>query len=64
MPKKIGYLYDEEEEEYKGIKDFEYLLEEINENDEDYYKPERVKNTFKGDNGEYNYREYESRRSQ
>ena len=32
--------------------------------DEDYYKPERVNNAFKADNGEYNYRVYESRGSQ
>ena len=36
----------------------------VNENDDDYYKPERVKNAFRGNNGEYNYREYESRGSQ
>ena len=40
MLKKSGYLDDDdEEEEYKGISDLKYLLEEINENDEDYYKP-------------------------
>ena len=32
--------------------------------DEDYYKPERVKNVFKSENGEYNYRVYESRGSE
>ena len=39
-------------------------MKDVNENDKDYYKPERVKNAFKGDNGEYNYRVYESRGSQ
>ena len=34
MLKKSGYL-----DEYKGIRDLEHLFEEINENDEDYYKP-------------------------
>ena len=32
--------------------------------DEDYYKPERVKNVCKSENGEYNYRVYESRGSE
>ena len=40
------------------------MLEGVNEEDDDYYKPERVKNAFKDDNGEYNYRVYESRGSQ
>ena len=34
--KKSRYLDDEE---YKGIKDLEHLFEEINEHDDDYYKP-------------------------
>ena len=38
MLKKSKYL-DDDEEEYKGIKDLEHLFEEINENDDDYYKP-------------------------
>ena len=54
---KSRYL-DDDDKEYKGIRDLEYLLEEINENDEDYYKPERVNNGFKS-----KYREYESRGS-
>ena len=29
---------DHDDEEYKGIRDLEYLMEEISENDEDYYK--------------------------
>ena len=61
--KKSGYL-DDDDEKYKGIRDLEYMFEEVSENDEDYYKPERVKNAFKGNNGEYNYRVYESRGSQ
>ena len=32
--------------------------------DVDYYKPERVKNAFKSNNGDYNYRVHESRGSQ
>ena len=32
--------------------------------DVDYYKPERVRNAFKSNNGDYNYRVYESRGSQ
>ena len=43
--KKSGYL-DDDDEECKGIKDLEYLLEEIKENDEDYYKPILVKSSF------------------
>ena len=53
MLKKSGYL-DDDDEEYKGIRDLEHLLEEIN--DEDYYKPILVKSSF--DEG---YKEYESR---
>ena len=37
--KKSGYLDDEE---YKGIRDLEYLLEGVNEEDEDYYKVEEA----------------------
>ena len=37
MLKKSKYL-DDDEEEYKGIKDLEHLFEENNEND-DCYKP-------------------------
>ena len=37
--KKRKYLDDDDEEEYKGIKDLEHLFEEINEDDDDYYKP-------------------------
>ena len=40
------------------------MLEGVYGEDEDYYKPERVKNAFKNDNGDYNYRVYESRGSQ
>ena len=54
MLKKSGYL-DDDDEEYKGIRDLEYLLEEINENDEDCYKPKLVKSSF--DEG---YKKYES----
>ena len=38
--KKSEYL-DDDDEEYRGIRDLEYLLEDVNENDEDYYKPGR-----------------------
>ena len=44
--KKSSYLDDDDDDEYKGISDLEYLLEEINENDEDYYKPILVKSSF------------------
>ena len=47
---------DDDDDEYKGIKDLEHLFEEINENDEDYYKPILVKSSF--DEG---CKEYESR---
>ena len=47
---------DDNDEECKGIKDLEHLFEEINENDDDYYKPILVKSSF--DEG---YKEYESR---
>ena len=53
--KKSGYL-DDDDEEYKGISNLEYLLEEINENDEDYYRPILVNSSFKE-----NYKKYESR---
>ena len=43
---KSRYL-DYNDKEYKGIRDLEYLFEEINQNDEDYYKPERVNNGLK-----------------
>ena len=55
---KSGYLGGDDGE-YKEIRDLEYLLEDVNENDEDSHKPERVKNVFKSD-----YRVYESRGSQ
>ena len=38
-------------------------MEEVNENDEDYYKLERVRNAFINDSGDYNYIVYESRGS-
>ena len=60
--KKNGYI-DYDDEEYKAIRDLEHLLEEVTENDEDYYKPERVRNAFNNDNGDYNYIVYESRGS-
>ena len=50
--KKSKYL-DDDDEEYKGIKDLEHLFEEINEND--YYKPILV-GSFKKD-----FKLYESR---
>ena len=62
---KSGYLDDDDDnKEYKGKRDLEYMFEEVSENDKDYYKPERVKNAFKGNNDEYDYRVYESRGSQ
>ena len=39
------------------------MLEEVSENNDDYYKPERVRNAFKNDIGDYNYIVYESRGS-
>ena len=60
--KKKEYI-DYDDEEYRGIRDLEYLLEEVNENDKDYYKPERVRNAFVNDSGDYNYIVYESRGS-
>ena len=56
MLKKSGDLDDDDDEEYKGISDLEYLLEEIHENDEDYYKPILVNSSFNE-----NYKKYESR---
>ena len=54
---KTKYLdYDDDDDEYKGIKGLEHLFEEINENDDDYYKTILVKSSF--DEG---YKEYESR---
>ena len=58
--KKNWYIDDDDDDkEYKGIRDLEYMFNEVNENDEDYYKPEIVGDAFKG-----NYRVYESRGSQ
>ena len=54
---------DYDDEEYRGIRDLEHLFGEVNEDDEDYYKPERVRNAFKNDTGDYNYIVYESRGS-
>ena len=42
--KKSDYLDDDDG--YKGIKDLEHLFEEINENDEDYYKPMLDESSF------------------
>ena len=60
--KKKKYI-DYDDERYRGIRDLEYLLGEVSEDDEDYYKPERVSNAFKNDPGDYNYIVYESRGS-
>ena len=51
--KKSRYL---DYEEYRGIRDLEHLFKEINENDEDYYKPILVRSSFNE-----NYKKYESR---
>ena len=51
--KKSGYLDDDEE--YKGIRDLEYLFEDDND-DNDYYRPILVKSSFNE-----NYKKYESR---
>ena len=59
---KKNYM-DYDDWQYKGIRDLEYLLEEVSEHDNDYYKPERVRNAFKNDSGNYNYILYESRES-
>ena len=42
--KKSRYLDDEE---YKRIRDLEHFFEEINESDENYYKPILVESSFK-----------------
>ena len=42
---KSEYLNDDDKE-YKGTRDLKYVFEEVSENDDDYYKPERVKNAF------------------
>ena len=42
---KSKYL-DDDDKEYKEIKDLEHLFKEINENDDDYYKPILVKSSF------------------
>ena len=35
--KKSGYLDDDDDDKkYKGIRDLEYMFEDVNENDEDY----------------------------
>ena len=53
--KKCKYL-DDDDVEYKGIRDLQHLFEEINGNDKDYYKPILVKSSLKE-----GYKEYESR---
>ena len=60
--KKKSYM-DYDDEEYRGIRDLQHLLGQVNEDDEDYYKPERVRNAFRNDTGDYNYVVYESRGS-
>ena len=53
---KSKYL-DDDNEEYKEIKNLEHLFEGINGNDDDYYyKPILVKSSFDED-----YKKYESR---
>ena len=42
---KSKYL-DDDDYEYKGIKDLEHLFEEINENEDDYYKSILVNSSF------------------
>ena len=54
---------DYDNEEYRAIRDLEYMFGEVNEDDEDYYKPERVRNAFKNNTGDYNYIIYEIRGS-
>ena len=54
---------DYDDEEYRGIRDLKHLFGEVNEDDEDYYKPERFRNAFKNDTGDYNYTVCESRGS-
>ena len=53
---------DYDNEEYRGIRDLEHMLGEVNE-DQDYYKPQRVRNAFRNNNGDYHYIVYESRGS-
>ena len=60
--KKRNYM-DYDDEEYRGIRDLEHLFVEVNEDDEDYYKPEKVRNAFGNDTGDYNYFVYKSRGS-
>ena len=60
--KKKNYR-DYDDEEYRGVRDLEHLFGEVNEADEDYYKPERVRNAFRNDTGDCNYIVYESRGS-
>ena len=60
--KKKKYI-DYDDEEYRGMRDLKYLLEEVNEDDDDYYKSERVSNAFKNNTGDYNYIVYENRGS-
>ena len=55
MFKKSKYL-DYDDEKYKGMNNLEHLFEEINEDDDDYYKPILVNSYFNG-----GYKEYESR---
>ena len=39
---------DYDDEEFRGIRELEYLFVEVTEDDDDdYYKPEKVKNNFK-----------------
>ena len=59
----LGLWWDYDDEEYRGIRDSEHLFGEVNKDDEDYFKPERVRNAFKNDTGDYNYIVYESRGS-
>ena len=47
----MGY----DDEEHREIRDLDHLFGEVNEDDEDYCKPERVRNAFMNDTGEYNY---------
>ena len=59
----LGLWWDYDDEEYRGIRDLEHLFGEVNKDDEDYVKPERVRNAFKNDTGDYNYIVYGSRGS-
>ena len=54
--KKSGYIDDDDDDDDKGIRDLEYMFEEVSEH---YYKPEIVGDAFKD-----NYRVYKSRGSQ